>query len=127
MSSLNTQEENIPTIKDIAPPPANAVFSLVKIEKVSLPHPFMITPGHVAYAADHCGGMLTTEAIKASRVKCGWRDCFLDVDKHETNLTLFIRVPQNRDLNAVEGLHAYLLAIKEEAMKLGIQGFAFPI
>src|SRR5882724_4576335 len=115
----------LPKLSDIPKPPSEATFRLDKIEKISIPHPFMITPGHVAYAADHHGGMLTTEAIKESKVRCGWTTrepgynysnvrCNLSVDEHETQITLFIRVPQNHDLNAVEGLHAYLLSIKDK-------------
>jgi hypothetical protein len=117
-------------------PPDGAVFSLIKVEKISIPHPFVIMPGHVAFAAKHCGGMLSADAIYRSGVKCGWgtanrrggynERCQLSVHDHKSQLTLFIRVPQNRDLNAVEGLHPYLLSIKDKATSLGVEGFAFP-
>ncbi len=120
------------TLGKIPQPPIDASFKLIKIEKVSVPHPFCITPAHVAYAADHCGGILSNEAIKRSGAKCGMKDkrngrCLLSLDEHETFVTLFIGVPQNKDLNAVDGLHAYLLSIKDEATTLGVQGFAFPV
>jgi len=111
-------------------PPAGSSFSLVKVETVCLPHPYMIGSRHVGHAADHFGGRLGKEAIADAERKgiyCEWRGCQLSYDKHESQMTAFIEVGQNRDLNAVPGLHAYLLSIKEQATQLGIDGFAFPL
>ena len=105
-------------------------FRLLKVENVMFPHPYCVTSKHVEYASDHGGGILSEAAIKGAErhgAKCGVRGCNLSYQRHETSLTLFVEVPQHRDLNAVEGLHAYLLSIKEQATSLGIQGFAFPV
>jgi len=117
------------TLDQIPAPPEGSSFSLVKIEKVSIPHPYCITPKHVAIASDQFCGMLGTEAIEAAErqgAHCGMRGCNLRCDQHESSKTLFIRVPQNCDLNAIPGLHAYLRSIQAKAAELGIEGFAFP-
>ena len=36
------------------------------IDTIGVPHPYCITGKHVSYASDHCGGMLTKEAIIAA-------------------------------------------------------------
>lgn len=123
------------TLDQVPAPPEGAVFRLKKLDTVSIPHPYMITPRHVSWASDHWGGMLGKEAIRDAEkhgAECGicrdkqHRDGsrILSIDEHESSLTLFIVVPQNRDLNSVTGLHAYLLKLKEA--NLGIEGFAFP-
>ena len=110
--------------------PEGSTFHTEKVTKVSLPHPYCITPRHVAYASDHCGGMLGESAIEGAErkgAKCGMKGCQLRYSQHETQVTLVVVVPVGtRDLNAVPGLHTYLLSIKDLATELGIQGFAFP-
>ena len=120
-------------------PPVGASFSLSKAETVCLPHPYCITPRHVAWAADHHGGMLDNSAIEdaekngavcdicRNRVKDRQQSSILSFAEHEHFVSLFIRVPQNKDLNAIPGLHSYLLANKETFEKAGIGGFAFPV
>jgi hypothetical protein len=120
--SKKTNEE---ILAQVPPPPVGSSFKLDKVDTVVLPHPFMITPKHVEYAADRCGGVLDAEAL--SKAPCGIKGCQLSSNDHKPMVSLFIRVPQNRDLNAIEGLRAYLLAIKEKATELGIDGFAFPV
>ena len=121
---MEAKEQEI--FDQIPKPDAGAVFELSEVCKISWPHPFCITPRHVTYAADRCGGMLTEVAIKDSRAPCGVRNCQLGYDEHKSQMTLFITVPDNRNLNAIDGLHAYLMAIKDKATELGIDGFAFP-
>jgi|ERR1035441_5437898 hypothetical protein len=120
-------------ISELPQPPSGSSFGLVEVKSVSMPHPYCITPKHVAYAADHCGGMLGTDAIRAAE-KTGAACCdiclksgngILGIDKHTTSLMLLIRVPQNKDLNAVVGLHDYLFGNKAAFEKMGIEGFAF--
>lgn len=113
------------------------MFSLLKIEKVSIPHPYCITPKHIAVAADDFGGMLGEAAIEAAERKGAVCDIcrerarrdgsrILTYGEHENNVTLFVKVPQNRDLNAIEGLNKYLFDNKQTFVDAGIQGFAFP-
>jgi hypothetical protein len=145
---------NNKTIKlsELPQPPASSSFGLVEIKVVSMPHPYCITPGHVAYAADHYSGMLSKDAIReaektgaccdtcrknaireAEKTGAYYDTCrksgngILSIDEHTDSLTLFIRVPQNKDLNAIAGLHTYLYSNKAAFVAMGIEGFAFPI
>lgn len=127
-----------PSLNQLPAPPAGSSFSLLKIENVSLPHPFVIGPKHVEIASDRFGGMLGVEAIEAAErigYGCQWGKrserskpkCTLSHREHETMLTLFILLEHKAaNLNDVPGLHAYLLSVKDMAEELGIQGFAFP-
>lgn len=131
---MNATEKRTPTLQDMPPLPEGAPFRLVKIEKVSMPHPYCITPKHVEVAADHFGGMLGEAAIAEAEkrgAKCDIckqavrrrkQDRILAYDEHETMLSLFVGVPHH-DLNNIPGLVAYLNAVK--SADLGIQGFAF--
>ncbi len=117
---------------DLPQPPKSAVFRLSQVKQVFLPHPYCIGTKHVVVASDHFGGMLTEDTIRDAEkrgAKCSTcrRGEVLPYDEHESQVALYIEVPQNRDLNAVSGLHAYLLSIKEQATKSGIEGFAFPV
>jgi len=120
-------------LADVPQPNADSVFKLQKIDTISFPHPYCITPKHVAYASDHCSGMLGREAIVEAEKRGACCDIcrtsgngILSFEQHETNLTLFIVVPQNKDLNAVPGLPNYLFSNKQTFIDLGVQGFAFP-
>ena len=95
------------------------------IDTIGVPHPYCITSKHVAYAADHCHGMLNEEAIrKAEKVKgahCDVKNCNLSYNEHEQALL----VACYKDIQKNEELHRYLLKIKDEAEKNGYAGFAF--
>ena len=119
------------TLDQLPPVPEGAPFRLLKLERVGMPHPYCITPKHVAHASDHFSGMLTADAIRDAEKHgarcdiCKKQGKRLSYEEHENPLTLFVAVPQNKDLNAVPGLHAYLLAVKNA--ELGVEGFAFPL
>ena len=120
-------------ISELPQPPDGVAFKLAKVERISMPHPYCITPRHVAYAADYCSGMLTADAIRGAEKRGACCDIcrksgngILPYDKHENYLGLFITVPQNRDLNSIPGLHKYLFDNKPAFEAAGIQGFAFP-
>lgn len=119
----------------LPPLPEGAMFKPAKLEKISMPHPYVITPRHVAIAADKYSGLLGVEAIEGAEkegVGCGWRGdrlesrCQLPYKKHDQPLTLFVEVPKDgqRDLNSIQGLGKWLCETKE--LGLGIEGFAFP-
>ena len=116
----------------IDPPPKKSVFIRSHVETLMLPHPYCITSKHLQFGDST---ILDGDAIERAEAKGAVCDIcrkqkkgpILTYREHEKNVTLFIRVPQNKDLNAVKGLHAYLLQIKEKATKLGVQGFAFPL
>lgn len=130
--------DNAEILAQLPAPPAGSVFRLLRVEDLTHPHPYCITAKHVAVASDHHGGMLDKAAIEDAErrgaecetcralVKRRRQDRVLRLDEHVTEKALVIVVPQNRDLNAVAGLHAYLLAIKEQAEALGVKGFMFP-
>lgn len=42
--------------------PKTELFSVVDI--IGVPHPYCITPRHIHYASEHCGGMLNNNAIE---------------------------------------------------------------
>jgi hypothetical protein len=98
-------------------------------ETIGVPHPYCITPGHVAEAADHHGGMLGTAAIEAAeqrRVYCGICKGKLKFNEHETALL----VSCGPDLKDSKGevdpeLHTYLLKCKTLCEEDGFAGFAF--
>jgi len=119
------------------PSPNEPHIKVKGIRNITLPHPYCITTKHVAYASDHYHGILGKDAIidaEKHGAKCDicrkankkHGSPILAFDEHITQKTLFIEVPQNSDLNRVEGLHAYLLRIKPIADDLHIDGFAFP-
>ena len=122
---------------DLLPTPApGAPFALQKIEDVILPHPYCITPKHLAYADSMYLDAAAIERAESRGAQCDicrklvkqrQQPAVLSYSEHESQKTLFIAVNDNRDLNAVDGLHDYLLQIKPVAESLGIQGFAFPL
>jgi hypothetical protein len=122
-------------LKDVPAPPEGSVFRLLKLEKIPMPHPYMVGPAHLKYSdsmyldierAEERGARcyICKRLAKCRHQKpCGCH--LLTYAEHENPLTLFVGVPQNGDLNAVPGLHTYLLQVKN--LNLGIEGFAFPL
>lgn len=99
------------------------------IDTIGVPHPYCITPKHVVYAADHCSGMLTKEAIEraeeVAQAKCDTCKGKLSYREHETALLVRCGRDPKKDKEAEAELHEWLLSIKEEAAKNGYAGFAF--
>ncbi len=132
--NTTTKTTETPTLKlsDLPQPPEGSVFSLVEVKTVTIPHLYCITSKHRSYASDH-GGLLSKDAIREAERRgaccdiCRQRGQILTIDQHESFLSLIIRVPQNKDLNAVPGLHSYLYDNKPTFTEKGIQGFAFPL
>jgi hypothetical protein len=122
-------EENKLSLSELPQPPDGSVFKLDRIDKLSVPHPYCLTPRHVAYAADQCSGMLTEAAIEGAEkegAKCGICKGKYKFSEHEVVNSLIITVPQSHNLNAVPGLHTYLFENKQRFVDAGIDGFAFP-
>lgn len=115
--------EQLPTVPD------GADFKVHKLDIVSLPHPYCITPGHVAVASDQFSGMLGEAAIEEAERQgiycdiCRSQGQIVPWHEHVSQLTLFI-VVEHHVLNEIAGLHQYLLKVKDA--DLGIEGFAFP-
>ena len=90
------------------------------------PHPFMIGPRHVAYAADHCGGMLGKEVME--KIGCAMTDykhgprCDLPLSQHTSDHVLFLKLTRN--CTNAEAAQA-LCAIKETMIADGLDGVAF--
>ena len=107
---------------------------LVKVDPVEYvvdgrpddPHPFMIGPAHVAYASDHCCGMLGEAAIDASKVGCYWPDkyprCNLPYSAHHTKYGLFVQLTADLDEKV---MMPWLAALKPAIERLGVSGVAF--
>jgi hypothetical protein len=97
-------------------------------DTIGVPHPFCITPAHIAAAQDF-GGKLGTPAIEAlerrtGRPSCGVRGCNLFFDKHEQAVLVACKLDIKDQKDGSE-LHRYLLDCKERAEKDGYAGFAF--
>lgn len=101
----------------------------VVIDTIGVPHPYCITERHVAYASDHCGGMLGAEAIERAEragAKCGICKGKLKWKEHEQALLVSCK----KDINGEDGkadpeLRAYLLKCTPQAEADGFAGFAF--
>jgi len=99
------------------------------IDSIGIPHPYCIGPRHVAYASDHCMGMLGADAIRGAErngAGCCVRGCNLPYDEHEQALLVECDTwitDEHRKANPE--LHEYLLKIKDMAEMNGYSGFAF--
>ena len=98
-------------------------------DTIGTPHPFTITDKHVAFAADHCCGVLGTDAIKqaeAKGIRCGARGCNLTLEEHGKSLVVSCK----KELKDAAGktnteLHTYLLECVSKAEEDKYEGFAF--
>lgn len=111
-------------------PPEGSRFRLSKIEYVNhKPHPYVIGSRHVAYAADHCGGMLGEDAITAAErngIHCAHSGCRVSYENHTSDTVCFVAIdPQYKTPGEVPGLQEFLGSLKTEAEHLEIDGFAF--
>jgi len=133
-----TEDKISELIEEIPKPDADLPFSLSHVEKILIPHPYCITPRHVEYASDHFGGILSEEAIREAEREvdavCGiclkqFREHLipkiLPYDEHKEQVVLFISVPDNDELEKLDGLQEYLVAIKPKLEELHIDGVAF--
>lgn len=96
------------------------------IDTIAVPHPYCITPKHVAYASDHCGGMLGERAIRGAEeqgARCDICKGKLSYDEHQR--ALLVEVTDDRELKDISELKSYLLTIKKQAEADGFAGFAF--
>lgn len=98
-------------------------------QTIGVPHPYCITPMHVAVASKHHGGILNEAAIKdceRNYGKCGICHGKLKYEQHETALLVSCKKDiKGDDGKAVPELHKYLLSIKEKCEADGFAGFAF--
>mgnify|MGYP003652660234 CR=1 FL=1 len=97
------------------------------IDTIGTPHPFCITPKHVAEASDNHSGRLDASAIgeveRNGNPSCGVRGCNLMYDQHEQAILVEVKDP--RPLSKQTELRDYLVSIKSRAMADRFAGFAF--
>ena len=98
-------------------------------ELISVPHPYVITGKHVAWAADHYLGSLSTMAIETGEregIRCGMNGCRLTLAEHQQALLVACRGPlKTLKGKMVKELHDYLLKCKPLCDQDGWVGFAF--
>jgi hypothetical protein len=106
------------------------------IDTIGVPHPYCITPKHVAVASDDFCGMLGKETIIEAEKRgatCGicrknakHGGKILSFEEHEQALLVSCKAELKNDKGETNPeLHKYLLSIKERATKDGFAGFAF--
>ena len=114
------------TVKGDYPKSQHGNFEVV--DSIGVPHPYCITPKHIAHASDRCGGILNETAIREAEqtgARCGCRGCNLPYDQHEQALLVKCHSDFQTDPQAEQELRDYLLAIKETTEQNGYVGFAF--
>lgn len=116
------------------PAPQTPNIKLLKVEDIFVPHPYCITPKHLTGKSMYLNEDTIRDAEKNNNavcdickklVKAGKQKNIMCFDEHQKALTLFIEVPDNKDLNLISGLNEYLLKIKPALLKLGVDGIAF--
>jgi len=126
--------EKIKSIIHKIPAPKIPHIKLLKVENIFVPHPYCITPRHLTGKSIYLNEKTIRDAEKNNNavcdicrklVKTGRQKEIMSFDEHQKALTLFIEVPDNRDLNKIAGLHEYLLKIRPVLLKLGVDGIAF--
>lgn len=83
-------------------------------------HPFMIGVKHVAYASDHCGGMLGQEVLE--RIPCAMRGCHEPHAAHTHDTVLFLALKRNTHRQEAQALLKTVVPILEGNK---IDGFVF--
>jgi hypothetical protein len=87
------------------------------------PHPFMLGPKHISFAADNYRSILGDACMNDSRFPtCADRGCGLSPDQHTHDLVCFLQL--ERDIESVE-ISGILLKVKDEAVADDVDGFAF--
>ena len=64
------------------------------------PHVYVIGPKHIAYASDHCGGILGKETCE--KVGCAHPGCNTSYDEHTSETVMFIQLKKdckNQEIN----------------------------
>ena len=93
------------------------------------PHPFMIGPRHVGWAADHFFGMLSSDAIEDAEkhgITCAHRNCQLKHHEHTYDTVCFVRLTtETTQLN--EAQRDELVKLKDLFAEENVKcdGFAF--
>lgn len=129
MSMPAEQRQCEEVFNQIPPPPEGSAFTLEKVERVPVPHPYVVTASHITNSK---GMYLDLDRAERHGSSCGWKGrdgtrCTLSYKEHTNHLTVFVRVLKRiSNLKDVPGLYDYLMSIKDKAEALGVKGFAFP-
>jgi len=105
----------------------NDIFELRSIDTIpdsskGCNHFFCIGAMHVAYASNHCGGILSPDAIERSNIPCAVRGCQLPYSMHFTLDIAFLTLKRNADNREANQV---LVGIKPVLESLGLDGIAF--
>lgn len=102
------------------------------VDTLGVPHSYCIGAKHIAFAADHAGGILNEDTIeRAERAGATCRTCRgnLKWKDHKVALLVACELPMGDPDNADKvhpELYAYLLACKEKlTSETEYEGFAF--
>ena len=133
---------------DKIPKPKTKDFELVEITRINhRPHPYCITPQHIAYASDNYSGMLgeyaIVEAEKNGKASCGmysnesgrWmnrrtfeynRKCTATYHEHISDKVLAIRaLVTGKEIKELDGIQEYLKSIQSKLLELKVDGIIF--
>lgn len=83
------------------------------------PHPYMIGPNHVSYAADKHGGQLGIKTLK--KVQCAHPGCTLEYDAHTADRVCFLQFKS--DISEKDFKEQIKLV--KDLFKDEVDGFAF--
>lgn len=96
-------------------------FVVYSVKHVNFkPHPFMIGPKHISYAAKHCFGLIDERVM--SEVPCAMTGCRLTYAEHVSDRILFLKLIRscfNSEATKV------IQPLAAEMQKDGIDGVAF--
>jgi hypothetical protein len=73
------------------------------------PHPFMIGPKHITYAADNCGGMIGEDVLK--KLGCAHPGCNTSYEDHKSIKACFIKLKKNSTQDEVQAEHKKMLEL----------------
>jgi len=100
-------------------PPNKWVKQEVEIHNVNFrPHCYMVGTEHVAYASEHCNGILDERTTNV--IPCARRGCNLSYDEHEYDTVAVVEIVKKDDAIG-KFLQDNLSLFKEH----NIDGFAF--
>jgi hypothetical protein len=93
------------------------------VDTIGVPHPYCITPKHVAIAADQFAGMLTEEAIRVAETQGARCDiCKGQLKYSEHKQALLVEVATD---TPIDEINKYIQLIADQTAKDGYSGWAF--
>jgi hypothetical protein len=108
--------------------PSTDTFKVIDV--IGVPHAYCLGANHVAFAANHCNGFLSENAIidaEKHNIFCCICKGELSYKEHKTALLIEVNDPEHCNLVDVSNLQKYLISIKEKCENDGYVGFVFTI